>query len=249
MTICVAESVIAGCGRIDPDDLARRFVDWLPVGRGKGRATTEAVENLLEGRHWSEAGVSSAGNGAAMRAAPVGLAQRVRTADLVWDAALSALVTHAHPMAVSSAVAHAFTVGWLTGVEPGRLDVDGLMSALEGVLSAVDDPGDVEREWQYREGKDSSPVRLVDRLVEVRSWTDRPPEDAFGWFHNGAFVLESLPAALWSFLRAPDDPEEVIVTAVMGGHDADTIASMAGAYVGAYLGESAFPERWRGDDL
>jgi ADP-ribosylglycohydrolase len=69
------------------------------------------------------------------------------------------------------------------------------------------------------------------------------------WFFCGAFVLESLPMALWQFLHAPEDPEEAIVNAVMGGYDADTVASMAGAYVGAYLGEDAFPDRWRGDDL
>jgi ADP-ribosylglycohydrolase len=35
----------------------------------------------------------------------------------------------------------------------------------------------------------------------------------------------------------------------MGGHDADTVASMTGAYSGAYLGEGAFPSRWTGNDL
>ena len=55
--------------------------------------------------------------------------------------------------------------------------------------------------------------------------------------------------ALWHFLHAPTDPEAAIVNAVMGGFDADTVASMTGAYVGAYLGERALPLRWRGDNL
>ena len=55
--------------------------------------------------------------------------------------------------------------------------------------------------------------------------------------------------ALWHFLNVPDNPEEAVVNAVMGGHDTDTVASMAGAYAGAYLGEGAFPTRWTGDDL
>ncbi|GAG35214.1 unnamed protein product, partial [marine sediment metagenome] len=31
------------------------------------------------------------------------------------------------------------------------------------------------------------------------------------------------------------------------GYDADTVASMAGNLVGAYLGEEVFPDRWRED--
>jgi ADP-ribosylglycohydrolase len=55
--------------------------------------------------------------------------------------------------------------------------------------------------------------------------------------------------ALWHFLSAPEDPEEAVVNAVMAGHDADTVASMTGAYAGAYLGDHSFPSRWSGDDL
>ena len=42
--------------------------------------------------------------------------------------------------------------------------------------------------------------------------------------------------------------EMPMVTAVNGGRDADTVASMAGNMVGAYLGVEALPSRWR-DDL
>jgi ADP-ribosyl-[dinitrogen reductase] hydrolase len=76
---------------------------------------------------------------------------------------------------------------------------------------------------------------------------DLPPRQAFDRLYNGAFILESLPAALWSFLRSPEDPEEVLVTAASGGHDADTVAAMAGNLVGAYLGEAALPGRWLAD--
>ena len=55
--------------------------------------------------------------------------------------------------------------------------------------------------------------------------------------------------ALWHFLPAPENPEEAVVSAVMAGHDADTVASMTGAYAGAYLGTHSFPSRWSGDDL
>ena len=66
------------------------------------------------------------------------------------------------------------------------------------------------------------------------SWES--PERVFAYTHNGAFALESVPAALYCFLRTPDDPRTVIMTAVRAGRDADTVASMAGNLVGAWVG-------------
>ena len=80
-------------------------------------------------------------------------------------------------------------------------------------------------------------------------WLARSPAVAFKHFWNGGFVLESLPAAWYSFFRAPEDPELVVTTAIAGGHDSDTVASMALALCGAYLGARALPPAWTGDDL
>ena len=68
----------------------------------------------------------------------------------------------------------------------------------------------------------------------------RAPFDA--WY-NGAYVLESLPCVLWCFLASPDDFEQTLFGAVDAGHDADTIAAMAGTLSGAHLGYSHLPER------
>jgi ADP-ribosylglycohydrolase len=57
------------------------------------------------------------------------------------------------------------------------------------------------------------------------------PSAAFEHMYNGAFALESVPAAFYCFLRSADDPERVILTAVNAGYDADTVASMAGNLV------------------
>ena len=91
-------------------------------------------------------------------------------------------------------------------------------------------------------------MRLGERLSEMGRRLDEDPEDLFAYTYNGAFVTESLPAALWCFLRFPDDPEKILITAVAGGYDADTVAAMAGALAGAYNGSSNLPDRWL-DDL
>ncbi len=40
------------------------------------------------------------------------------------------------------------------------------------------------------------------------------PREAFQYTWNGAFALESVPAALYCFLRLADDPRQATLTAV-----------------------------------
>ena len=239
MTLCIAESYLES-GSLVPEDLAARFEAWELVGRGRGHTCIAGCENLRRGLPWYESGIASAGNGAAMRAAPVGLANPTDTAMLVHDAALSTVITHHDPMAVASAVAQAFLVARLVNTPFGTLDVTDLMSELSTLLDHIDDPGHPER----KPGASGHPVRLVDRILFVASNLDWPPDRLFAMTHNGAFVLESLPAAIWCFLRTPEDSERVIVTAANMGYDADTVAAMAGNLAGAYVGESRLPSRW-----
>ena len=72
LTLCLAASIVE-TGGVDPEDLARRFDAWLYIGRGVGSSTREAITRYRQGLPWDEAGVPSAGNGAAMRSAPLGL--------------------------------------------------------------------------------------------------------------------------------------------------------------------------------
>ncbi len=241
LTICTAESILAA-GKVDPSDMAERFVRWLPEGRGVGMTCAGAVRNLMGGQPWHRSGLPSAGNGAAMRIAPLGLLHPVSPDGLRRDSAISTVITHADPMAVVSAVAQAFSVAYCLHRKPGSFGVEHYLASIHIMLGDLHDPGYCER----RPGS-TRPVRLAYRIAELGSLLDGSQEEVFDYLGNGAFVLESLPAALWCFLRSPEDPERVLVTAVSGGHDADTVAAMAGTLAGAYLGEAALPERWRRD--
>lgn len=135
--------------------------------------------------------MGSAGNGAAMRVAPIGLALHGDLDRLREVAALSAVVTHAHPMAVASAVVQAYLVGWLTTVAPGTLDPDEAVQRARTVIADLHEPGEPERR------PDADPdrrVRLTDRVGEVGGWLDAEPGDAFDHFFNGAFVLSTAPS-------------------------------------------------------
>jgi ribA/ribD-fused uncharacterized protein len=173
-----------------------------------------------------------------MRAAPIGLARPVDVDLLRNDAALSAVVTHADPTAVLSAVAMAYLVADLLHTRAGELDIDGLLTRLHKVVVDLPDPAIAVRK------PGGGTVRLLERLLEMGDRLDQAPAELFAYTYNGALVTESLPAALWCFLRSPNEPERVLVTAVNQGHDADTVAAMAGAMAGACNGAADWPDRW-----
>ncbi len=97
--------------------LGRAFADAHDPRRGYGSGTTEVLRLLRFGVHPHDAarsahgGKRSAGNGAAMRVAPVAVRFAHDYGALTQAARASALVTHAHPIAVDAAVAQAAAVG------------------------------------------------------------------------------------------------------------------------------------------
>jgi len=57
-------------------------------------------------------------------------------------------------------------------------------------------------------------------------------------------AVETVPVALLAFLRFPDDALACVRFAVTVGGQTTTIASLAGALVGARVGESGLPGQW-----
>jgi len=64
-----------------------------------------------------------------------------------------------------------------------------------------------------------------------------------GQIDSTGYVVHTLEAAIWSFLRT-DSLEECVVTAVNLGEDTDTVGAVAGGLAGAYYGPAAVPRRW-----
>jgi ADP-ribosylglycohydrolase len=235
LALCIAQSLVE-TGEFDPGDLAERFRTWYPVGRGIGSATWAACDRLERGTPWFQSGSASAGNGAAMRAAPLGLAAPFDMDELRRISAWSTVITHASPTAVASTVVMAYSVAYLVHTAPGSLDLDQLLSGIDRSLERLDDP-----ELPNRRRAGSTTLRQ--RIHDVFDMRDQSLEDIFAVTHNGAFVLEALPAAIAAFVVNTEDPQRVITEAVNGGFDADTVGAMAGALAGAYHGYSAFPGR------
>jgi poly(ADP-ribose) glycohydrolase ARH3 len=70
----------------------------------------------------------------------------------------------------------------------------------------------------------------------------RSPEDLAA-LCNRIEALHSAPTALASFGLTPESFEETISNVIFLGGDTDTLAAMAGAVSGAYLGLGRLPQR------
>jgi poly(ADP-ribose) glycohydrolase ARH3 len=73
---------------------------------------------------------------------------------------------------------------------------------------------------------------------------DVPADIAAQQIGRTVAVHESMPFAVYSFLRHRSSFEECIFCATLNGGDRDTLGAMAGAISGAYLGIESIPKSW-----
>jgi len=64
---------------------------------------------------------------------------------------------------------------------------------------------------------------------------------------NGVEAHNSVPTAIYSFLKNADNFKDSVLYAISLGGDTDTIGAMTGAISGAYHGIEAIPEDWKRD--
>jgi poly(ADP-ribose) glycohydrolase ARH3 len=231
MTIGLTQSLIAR-GEIDDEHLGDTFrtnyrsEPWRGYGPGLPTvfATVECSGvTYQEAAHELYGGEGSFGNGAAMRAAPVGLFYHSSPA-LYAQAYCSATVTHTHPIGVDGAAVVAWSVGRALRLsEPP--DVPRWVRELVQLVKT--------REMQSQLGSIGSLLGIADDTTAGKR------------LGRGVAAHESVPFAVYAFLRYSESYRECLCTAVLRSGDRDTVGCMAGAISGAYLGLRAIPDRWR----
>jgi poly(ADP-ribose) glycohydrolase ARH3 len=223
MAMAVARSLAERNG-FDPGHMARVFAENFNPMRGYGPGTMAVLGLIKRGIPWEMANKmvfpqGSFGNGAAMRAAPIGLFYW-KDPDKLRDVAYPASsITHAHPLAKEGAFLITRTVA---DILSGKKRA-GIARGLPG-LSVIK---------EYRE--------KLDILSELLERDPQPPGDVASALGNGIEALESAPTALYAFLRYGDDYLGTVSFCITLGGDTDTISAMAGAMAGAYLGEEGLP--------
>ena len=88
-------------------------------------------------------------------------------------------------------------------------------------------------------------IRRKMELVQVLIRDEIPPALAAPRLGRSVAVNESMPFAVYSFLKHPKSFEECLFCAILNGGDRDTLGAMAGAISGSYLGIEAMPHSWR----
>ena len=82
------------------------------------------------------------------------------------------------------------------------------------------------------------------RVYWLKNMVDADPAQAATILGKGIAVSESMPFALYAFLRYPHSFKDCLYCAILNGGDRDTLGAMACAVSGAYLGERALPKIW-----
>ncbi len=224
--IGVAESLIRNTG-FDGADMARTLVRNMNPERGYGPGSRAAFERLRAGERWDEAaqhlfgGLGSYGNGAAMRIAPVGLLYYDDPKKLREVAYRSSQITHAHELGREGAALEAFAIALAVSDERA-----GMLAQLE----------DFARHEEYKEK-----LRRMARLLRPGAETSRA--EVIAELGTGMAAFESVPTAIYAFLRF-EDFESSVTYAIRLGGDTDTVGAMTGAICGAYYGDQAIPSEW-----
>jgi ADP-ribosyl-[dinitrogen reductase] hydrolase len=220
--------------KLEPQDLAHRFVNWYDHGYlavdarvfDVGIQTAKSIRAILDGTPALLAGSSdqySQGNGSLMRVLPLALWHRGSDAELVWDAHNQSKVTHGH---VVCQVCCAFYCLWARRMlEDHQRPWNDALEALRGVYATQ--PG------------------YLDVLEEV-FWPN-PQRKVTGT----GFVIDCLFSAKWALEQG--DFETVVKSAISLGNDTDTTACVAAGLAGIRDGLEGIPNRWRkglrGQDL
>ncbi len=239
-------------GHLDVDELVRRFSTRRVFGMG--RSVHCFRRNIAAGLAWPEAAPRSAGNGALMRIAPVLLPHLSRPSPELWiDAALTAAITHNDPASIAASVAFVGMLWQLLGMQKAPAAdwwADSYVAcakSLEGDTRYRARRGLVR--WRPRAALGRSfegPVwRFVEERLPAALRSGKSAATMARHWQSSAYLLETVPTALFILARHGADPEEAIVRAVNDTYDNDTIGAIVGAAVGALHGEAALPQRWR----
>ncbi|CAL8127016.1 unnamed protein product [Orchesella dallaii] len=248
-------------------DMAKRFTKeyFAEPKRGYGSAVHDVFMGLRNSNcedpyrpaQRQFQGMGSYGNGAAMRVAPVALMNYNDEARAIDVATMQSKITHSHKLGCQGAVLQCLAVRAALHVQPNGLNIvkftDDLISTMRNIEKKDADVvvevegGDSDAPWNT-----TSYARRLETVKKFLEQPEPPPnEEIHGLLGVHVSALRSVPTAIYCFLvsqnpipgiECDNKLQRCIQFAISLGGDTDTIAAMAGAISGAYLGEDQVPK-------
>ena len=225
LALCLAESLV-DTGGFDAKDQSQRYLRWFREGYlsstgvcfDVGNATRNALMKFERTGepYCGSTDPFSAGNGSIMRLAPAPMFFVDDLELVVQYSAKSSRTTHGAVEAVDAC-------------------------KLFGVMIALALRGESKEMVLFGTGQHLRAKSLAPKIAAIAGgdYRQKNREEIRG---NG-YVVTSLEAALWVFLRT-ENYEQAVLEAVNLGEDTDTTAAVVGQLAGAFYGESGIPASW-----
>lgn len=218
LTLATVESIIEN-DEINPELIANQFLKYYKQRklRGIGASTLKALKELNFGGHWSQVGRQgeyAAGNGAAMRIAPIAFKEGISNSDI----RNICLITHNNDEAyigarcVVIAIREIINGNW-----------NGETSLIELIIKQIPD------------------TNTRDRLIEIK---DLKNLEEIGKVGNDGYVVNSIPLAIAAAnMVKVIGIEEMYSKLITIGGDTDTNCSIAGQIAGTLIGINGIPKK------
>lgn len=227
-TLMVASALV-----LHRDDVAafQQCLGWklrwwlLGLPAGVGLSTAKAIFRLWLGWPPSRSGVFSAGNGAAMRSAIIGVVFREDAEKRRTFVESCARMTHTDPRAIEAAL----LVAEAAAHASRRASTASVIEELTPLVVS----SEMQSRWAILR-------HALDERPSVGEFAQR-----IGCQHGvSGFAPNTVAVAIYSWLRHRDDFVEALRAAIWCGGDTDTVAAITGGLCGAELGEEAIPTDW-----
>lgn len=220
LTLATCEAIYESI-EVKPEKVAERLLYWYNHKRlvGLGSSTLKALRELQVGGHWALVGRSgeyAAGNGAAMRIAPLAFKKYI-TRLAIKDVCT---ITHRNDEAYSGALAIYYSI---------KAAIDGLWQGDYGLMDYI-----IEK---------IPDTRVRDRFIELIPLQKLSIAEIGKLYKSSGYVVDSVPLAVFSAQKINESNYTTIITELIKlGGDTDTICSMFGQIAGSLYGTKIIPD-------
>lgn len=216
LTLATIEAIIEG-DKVRPETVANKFLHYYKKRklRGIGASTLKSLKELELGGHWSQVGRKgeyAAGNGAAMRIAPIAFKEEVTNSE-IRDICI---ITHNNDEAYVGARCVVIAIREII-----KGNWNGESNLIELIIEQIPD------------------TRVRDRLIQIK---DIESLDEIGQIGNDGYVVNSIPLAIAAANKIREIGIQGIYSQLIKiGGDTDTNCSIAGQIAGSLVGRYGIP--------